>query len=106
LSSPHLITPRFQRNYPYQPNTNQQSENLASGTATHLIEPMIGMFGEMIYSRMFDNSVMNMYSYPNSYHLAGSASSGFRRHVMLADKSLGRIWVFLFCWVMLCLVLF
>ncbi|KAM7270821.1 hypothetical protein ACFE04_030035 [Oxalis oulophora] len=111
LLSPNL-TPRFQRNYPYQPNTpnSQRNDNLSmvspSGTATHLIDPMIGMFGEMIYARTFGNSLTNMYSYPNSYHVAGSTSPGFRRHVMQADKSLSRIWFFLFCWIMLCLVLF
>ncbi|KAI3465747.1 hypothetical protein Pfo_022410 [Paulownia fortunei] len=76
------------------------------GSTTHLVDPMIGMFGEMVYARMFGNSETTLYTYPNSYHLAGSSSPRLRRHMMQTDKSLSRVCFFLCCCVMLCLLLF
>ncbi|KAK9922454.1 hypothetical protein M0R45_030918 [Rubus argutus] len=73
---------------------------------TQVFNPMMGMFGEMVYARVFGNSITNVYTYPNSYNLAASASPRVRRHVMQADKSLNRICFFLFCCFMLCLILF
>ncbi|KDP24139.1 hypothetical protein JCGZ_25796 [Jatropha curcas] len=75
-------------------------------TAANMFDPVIGMFGEMIYARVFGNSVTNIYSYPDSYNLAGSTSPRVRRHVMQADKSLSRICFFLFCCVFLCFLSF
>ncbi|KAL2344035.1 hypothetical protein Fmac_005320 [Flemingia macrophylla] len=66
----------------------------------HLV---VGMFGEMFYSRVFGNSE-NLYTYPNSYHLVGS--NRLRRQEMQADKSLNRISIFLFCCFILCLIVF
>lgn len=93
--------------YPQQPQLNysHRGYSISPGTTT-LSDPMTGMFGEMIYARVFGNSMTNLYSYPNSYHLAGSSSPRVRRHVMQVDKSLSRITLFLFCCVMLCLLLF
>ncbi|XP_052202866.1 E3 ubiquitin-protein ligase RMA1H1-like [Diospyros lotus] len=65
----------------------------------------VGMFGEMVYARVFGNSE-SLYAYPNSYHLSGSSSPRLRRQEMQADKSLNRISIFLFCCVLLCLLLF
>jgi E3 ubiquitin-protein ligase RNF5 len=76
------------------------------GTTINMADPVVGMFGEMIYARVFGNSITNMPSYPNSYHLAGSASPRVRRHVMQADRSLSRICFFLFCCVFLCFLSF
>ncbi|KAB2087752.1 E3 ubiquitin-protein ligase RMA1H1 [Gossypium arboreum] len=76
------------------------------GTPINVPDPVIRMFGEMVYTRVFGNSVTNFYTYPNSYNLARSTSPRIRRHVMQADKSLGRISFFLFCCIFLCLLLF
>lgn len=73
---------------------------------TNMYDPMIGMFGEMIYARVFGNSITNIYSYPNSYNLAGSTSPRMRRHILQADMSLSRICFFLFCCVFLCFLSF
>ncbi|KAF8409277.1 hypothetical protein HHK36_005351 [Tetracentron sinense] len=77
------------------------------GTATtNLFNPMVGMFGEMVYARVFGNSETSLYAYPNSYQLTGNSSPRVRRHEMQADKSLNRISIFLFCCFVLCLLLF
>lgn len=72
-------------------------------TALH---PMIGMFGEMVYARVFGNSPSaSLYWYPNAYQMR-STSPRIRRQEMQAEKSLNRISVFLFCCFVLCLLLF
>lgn len=79
------------------------------GGAPHLADPMIGVFGEMVYSRIFGNSETTTaatYAYPNSYQVAGVSSPRLRRHMVQTDKSLSRVCFFLLCCVMLCLLLF
>lgn len=80
--------------------------NLGGTTANALSDPMTGVFGEMVYTRMFGNSQTTLYSYPNSYNLAGSSSLRMRRQMMNADRSLSRICFFLCCCFVLCLLLF
>ncbi|KAJ6379258.1 hypothetical protein OIU76_015972 [Salix suchowensis] len=102
------------RNYSHQSphHYSQPGSNSASlmvspgGTTLNMPDPVVGMFGEMIYERVFGNSITNIHSCPNSYHLAGSASPRVRRHVMQADRSLSRICFFLFCCVFLCFLSF
>ncbi|XP_068323998.1 E3 ubiquitin-protein ligase RMA1H1-like [Pyrus communis] len=67
--------------------------------------PAAGVFGEMVYARVFGNSE-SLYAYPNSYHRTGSSSPRLRRQEMQADKSLNRISIFLFCCLLLCLLVF
>ncbi|XVF40505.1 hypothetical protein PTKIN_Ptkin01aG0118700 [Pterospermum kingtungense] len=67
--------------------------------------PVVGMFGEMVYARVFGNSE-SLYAYPNSYHLSGSGSPRLRRHEIQAYRSLNRISFFLFCCFLLCLIVF
>ncbi|KAJ6761975.1 E3 UBIQUITIN-PROTEIN LIGASE RMA1 [Salix koriyanagi] len=101
-------------NYPHQsqlyysqPGSYAASPMLSpGGTAINTADPVVGMFGEMIYARVFGNSITNMQRYPDSYHLAASSSPRVRRHVMQADRSLSRISFFLFCCVFLCLLSF
>ncbi|KAJ6744964.1 E3 UBIQUITIN-PROTEIN LIGASE RMA1 [Salix purpurea] len=101
-------------NYPHQsqlyysqPGSYSASPMLSpGGTAINTADPVVGMFGEMIYARVFGNSITNMQRYPDSYHLAASSSPRVRRHVMQADRSLSRISFFLFCCVLLCLLSF
>lgn len=81
--------------------------SLAGTTTTNLIHPVMGMLGDMALARIFGNSETALYSYPNSYHLAGiSSSPRLRRHVMETDKSLSRVCFFLCCCMILCLLLF
>ncbi|CAA2979645.1 E3 ubiquitin-protein ligase RMA1H1-like [Olea europaea var. sylvestris] len=70
-----------------------------------LSHPGIGMYGEMVYARVFGNSE-SLYWYPNSYHLVGNSSPRLRRQQLQANKSLNRISIFLFCCYLLCLLLF
>lgn len=67
------------------------------GTTTNVSHPMLG---EVVYARMFGNA------YPNSYNLAGNTSLRMRRQLQRADRSLGRLYFFLFCCVLACLLLF
>ncbi|XP_041026075.1 E3 ubiquitin-protein ligase RMA1H1-like [Juglans microcarpa x Juglans regia] len=75
------------------------------GTSTGFQHPVAGMFGEMVYARVFGNSA-NLYTYPNSYQLMGRSSPRLRRQEMQANKSLNRISFFLFCCLLLCLIVF
>ncbi|XWS63404.1 hypothetical protein CRYUN_Cryun06bG0094100 [Craigia yunnanensis] len=92
--------------YPPQGSYPASSMLSPDGMTINVLDPVTRMFGEMVYTRIFGNSVTNLYTYPNSYNLAGSTSPRIRRHVMQADKSLGRISFFLFCCLFLCLLLF
>lgn len=112
--NPQLMPLLNYRNHSHQSHLyySQQGNYLASpmlgsgSITTNLFDPVIGMFGEMVYARVFGNSITNIYTYPNSYHLVGNTSPRIRRHVMQADKSLNRICFFLFCCLVLCLLLF
>ncbi|KAL2474618.1 E3 ubiquitin-protein ligase RMA1 [Abeliophyllum distichum] len=103
-----------QRSYvqPSQPFHPYPSSHMASpmigngGTTPNFSDPMIGMFGEMVYARIFGNTDTTLYAYPNSYQLTGSSSPRVRRRIVQTDKSLSRVCFFLFCCVMLSLVLF
>ncbi|CAN4087230.1 unnamed protein product [Withania somnifera] len=72
------------------------------GTTTNVLHPMIG---ETAYAaRVSGNSSSIWYAYPNLYHLAGSSSLRMRRQELHADNSLGRLYIFLFCCVVICLI--
>lgn len=113
-TSPYQTQPIYHRNYSYQTqqyHPNQGSYNTSSilntgSTMTNMFDPTIGVFGEMIYARVFGNTITNLYTYPDSYHLAGSTTPRVRRHLMQADKSLNRVCFFLFCCFILCLLSF
>lgn len=75
-----------------------------AGTTTY--NPTIGMFGEMIYARIFGNSQTTLFSYPNTYSVVTTSSARVRRHVMQVDRSLSRVSFFLCCCILLCLLLF
>lgn len=78
---------------------------LSSGS-TNLIHPVIGMLGDMVYTRIFGDSITSISTYRNTYNQVGNTSPRIRRHVLQADKSLSRISFFLFCCLLLCLLLF
>lgn len=101
LSSPQPPPPLVHQQ-PYHPNTLIGSAMQLGGTTAN------GMFGEMVYTRMFGgNSETTLYSYPNSYNnLAAGSNLRMRRQMMNADRSLSRICFFLFCCLVLCVLLF
>ncbi|GAB4859582.1 hypothetical protein Ancab_011050 [Ancistrocladus abbreviatus] len=94
-----------------QPYYNQMGDYTATSppvslAATDMLNLGTSMFGQMIYARIFGNSHSTLYTYPDSYHLSAVTSPRLRRHVMQVDRSMSRISCFLFCCVMLCLLLF
>ncbi|KAK4743636.1 hypothetical protein SAY87_009948 [Trapa incisa] len=76
------------------------------GTAASVLDPLVGMIGEMALARVSNGSGTSIHAYSSTYHLAGSSSPRLRRHMMQADESLGRVCFFLFCCMFLCLLLF
>lgn len=72
----------------------------------NLIFPTTGMFGEMVYERLFGNSETFLFAYPGSYSLAGISTRRARRLAIQAERSLSRICFFFLCCVMMCLFLF
>ncbi|MCL7046210.1 hypothetical protein MKW94_030816 [Papaver nudicaule] len=103
-----------------QPHSNQQPMfNLGGTTTMNAFNPVVEMFGDMVFARVFGNSEtgsMYGYQYPlsgsgssnnrTSYYQAGNSSPRVRRQEMQAEKSLNRISIFLFCCFVLCLLLF
>ncbi|XP_022142014.1 E3 ubiquitin-protein ligase RMA1H1-like [Momordica charantia] len=79
--------------------------NLARTSFSNFHHPVVGMIGDLMYTRVFGNSE-NLYSYRNSYHVTGSSSNRLRRQEMQASKSLNRISIFLLCCVILCVLVF
>ncbi|KAL9146400.1 hypothetical protein ABFS82_13G107400 [Erythranthe guttata] len=97
----NLIIP--QRQFPardsYQsPHNFQNSYNSYEGDSSP-------QFGEMVYARVFGNS-QSLFTYPNSYNSVVSRTPRLRRQEMQADESLSRVSIFLFCFLLLCLVVF
>ncbi|XP_010431117.1 PREDICTED: E3 ubiquitin-protein ligase RMA1-like [Camelina sativa] len=88
----------------YYPVSGVMSSNSLSYSA--VLDPMMVMVGEMVATRLFGTQVMDRFAYPDTYNLAGTSGPRMRRRIMQADKSLGRIYVFFMCCVLLCLLLF
>ncbi|KAI3718486.1 hypothetical protein L6452_19360 [Arctium lappa] len=68
--------------------------------------PTTGMFGEMVYERLFGNPETSLFAHRGSYSLAGISTRRARRLAIQAERSLSRICFFFLCCVTLCLVLF
>ncbi|KAI3744984.1 hypothetical protein L1987_58083 [Smallanthus sonchifolius] len=68
--------------------------------------PTIGMLGEMVSGRILGDLDSPMFGTRNSYSLASVGSRRARRQATQADRSLSRIYIFLFCCIILCLLLF
>uniref|UniRef100_A0A2P2P566 Uncharacterized protein n=1 Tax=Rhizophora mucronata TaxID=61149 RepID=A0A2P2P566_RHIMU len=113
-SSPHPTHQVHHHNHAYQSHVYYPQPESHSAPAMlrpnavrpSMNNPMIGIIEEMIYATVFGNSVTNAYAHSNSYHLAGTSSPRLRRHLLMADRSLGRISFFLFCCAFFCLLLF
>lgn len=89
----------------YEQDSSHPSFNLHGNTSMSVSHPMVGMLGEMVYARVFGNS-QSLYTYPNSYHSVVSRTPRLRRQELQADKSLNRVSIFLFCFFVLCLIVF
>ncbi|XP_028807894.1 E3 ubiquitin-protein ligase RMA1H1-like [Neltuma alba] len=96
--------------HPQQFNSISSSSNSGmlgmDGALRNAFDSRIGVFGEMVYARVFGNQVTNVYAYPDTYNLAVNSNPRIRRHLMQADKQLNRICFFLLCSLVLCLLLF
>lgn len=75
-------------------------------TAVISPSPTIGMLGEMVSGRILGDLETPLFASPNSYNLAGVSTRRARRQATQADRSLSRIYTFLFCCIILCLLLF
>ncbi|KAG8364950.1 hypothetical protein BUALT_Bualt18G0051900 [Buddleja alternifolia] len=116
LAIPHRPLPLELNTIPNQQNPFHQVSNYTSitpptfggTTTTSLTSPTINMVGEMVFATMFGGSDTNLFAYPysNSYPFPGNVSPRFRRQEMQLDKSLNRVSIFLFCCIVLCLILF
>ncbi|TKY66861.1 E3 ubiquitin-protein ligase RMA1H1 [Spatholobus suberectus] len=103
------VSPISQSYHPYNnPYHRQQFNSIPSGYTSPMLstsgslDNTFGIFGEMIYARVFGNQVANIHT----YNLSGISNPRIRRHLMQVDKSLGRISFFLLCCLVLCLLLF
>ncbi|PSS24598.1 E3 ubiquitin-protein like [Actinidia chinensis var. chinensis] len=107
ISQPRQQLPYHNQRYSgyEEDNISPPSVSLGGNTTMGVFNPSVGVFGEMVYARVFGDSE-SLYAYPNSYHLTGSTSPRMRRQEMQADKSLNRITIFLFCCFLICLLLF
>ncbi|XP_075487717.1 E3 ubiquitin-protein ligase RMA3-like isoform X3 [Primulina tabacum] len=77
-------------------------------TTTNMFSPTINMVSEMVFARMFGSLDSSLFAHPysNSDHFPGNGSPRMRRQEMQLDKSLNRVSIFLFCCIVLCLILF
>ncbi|KAF5943772.1 hypothetical protein HYC85_017849 [Camellia sinensis] len=89
--------PYQNQQYSAYPHANYQEDSsppssfsLRRSTAMGVVYPAMGMFGEMVYGRLFGNSE-SLHTYPNSYHQMGSSSPRLRRREMEADKQINSI---------------
>ncbi|GER25428.1 ubiquitin ligase protein [Striga asiatica] len=110
-----LLNPQQQFMPPYHHHNHHQDRiqhefsnnftNYGEYSSSPFNLPTTGAFGEMIYARVFGNS-QSLYTYPNSYHTVWNRSPRLRRLELRADESLNRVTIFLFCFFLLCLLVF
>lgn len=100
-----LSAPNPSRRFTYGNSYQTPYRNYNSSPLGIYGDQNVWMYGEMIYARVFGNS-QSVYTFPNSYHLAGSNNPRFRRQEMQVHRSLNRLTIFLFCCLFLCLVFF
>ncbi|KAG9138432.1 hypothetical protein Leryth_012713, partial [Lithospermum erythrorhizon] len=106
----HYAMSAHNRDYPqprlhFHPYPGDSTNNFGN-RRFDVTQPRVGMFGEMVHSRVFGNSATTFSTYPNSYHLSISTNPRFRRHMKEVDKSLSRLCFFMFCCMALCLLFF
>ncbi|XP_071721913.1 E3 ubiquitin-protein ligase RMA1-like [Rutidosis leptorrhynchoides] len=82
------------------------SSNIMGTTMASLVNPTIGIFREMFLTRVVRTSNEDLFTYPTVQPILTGVSPRMRRHEMQLDKSLNRVWIFLMCFVILCLLTF
>ncbi|KAK9674041.1 hypothetical protein RND81_12G207000 [Saponaria officinalis] len=84
------------------------SSNLVSTTMAGIINPTIGLLGELVNPRMSGNPGAGVLAFPlpTSYAVVWQNNPRARRQEVQLDKSLNRVSIFLFCGLILCLLLF
>ncbi|KAL9441245.1 hypothetical protein AB3S75_019843 [Citrus x aurantiifolia] len=81
------------------------SSSLGGMATISFFNPLMGMLGGMTLGRIFGGSTTSLFTYP-SQSLLVSNNPRIRRQEMELDKSLNRVSLFLFCCLVLCLLLF
>lgn len=81
------------------------SSSLGGMATISFFNPLMGMLGGMTLERIFGGSTTSLFTYP-SQSLLVSNNPRIRRQEMELDKSLNRVSLFLFCCLVLCLLLF
>ncbi|XP_044512238.1 E3 ubiquitin-protein ligase RMA3-like isoform X2 [Mangifera indica] len=77
------------------------------GMATiSFVNPLMGMFGGVVLERIFGSSVTSLSMYPTPHPVMTGSNRRIRRQEVEIDKSLNRVSIFLFCCLILCLLLF
>uniref|UniRef100_A0A1J3G351 E3 ubiquitin-protein ligase RMA n=1 Tax=Noccaea caerulescens TaxID=107243 RepID=A0A1J3G351_NOCCA len=101
LNSPSLqqhqtLSPAFHNHHQYSPRgfTTTESTDLANAVMMSFLYPVIGMFGDMVYTRIF-GTFTNTIAQPYQ-----------SQRMMQCEKSLNRVSIFFLCCIVLCLLLF
>ncbi|XP_021740589.1 E3 ubiquitin-protein ligase RMA1H1-like [Chenopodium quinoa] len=89
-----------------EPISSPSSLSQRNDRIANVFQPAVdGMFGEMVYARVFGDS-QSLHTFPNSYNVVGSSNPRLRRQEMQVHKSLNRVSIFLICCFILCLAFF
>lgn len=100
----------YQQYFPhlYRGYAASGSPYIGAAAMTSFSNPILGLFGDMVFARIFGSSDANLLAYPyvNYYPHNGSGNLRMRRQEMQIDKSLSRVSIFLLCCIILCLLLF
>ncbi|GMI63667.1 RING membrane-anchor 3 [Hibiscus trionum] len=94
--------------HPYGGYETLASSSLGGIAMTNFFNPMFGMLGEMVYARISGSSNTSMLTYPyqSSHPFLVNNNLRMRRQEMQVEKSLSRVSIFLFCCIIICLLLF
>ncbi|ESQ43117.1 hypothetical protein EUTSA_v10014518mg [Eutrema salsugineum] len=81
----------------------ESSTDLANAVMMSFLYPVIGMFGDMVYTRIF-GTLTNTLARP--YQYARSNNENTNQRMVQLEKSLHRVSIFFLCCILLCLFLF
>ncbi|KAJ0251487.1 E3 ubiquitin-protein ligase RMA3 [Hirschfeldia incana] len=96
LQHHQTMSPTFHRHNQYSPRgfTTTESTDLANAVMMSFLYPVIGMFGDLVYTRIF-GTFTNAIAQPYQ-----------SQRMMQREKSLNRVSIFFFFCIILCLLLF
>ncbi|CAL9243441.1 unnamed protein product [Arabidopsis halleri] len=81
----------------------ESSTDLANAVMMSFLYPVIGMFGDMVHTRIFGTFTNTLaYPYQNARYINGNNN----QRMVQMEKSLHRVSIFFLCCILLCLVLF